>query len=78
MEKCKDKVLLILNEAPRHGGRLEEYFHTFFTSELDGGEWSATCSTPGVTYSAEVGAPQTRRGRCADKKNLLLFPGIEY
>jgi hypothetical protein len=77
----KFKVALVLNEAPRHSGRLEDYFHAFFTSELDGDEWSATSITPGEIYSgttvSEVGGPQTLCGCCGGENNLLLSTGIE-
>jgi hypothetical protein len=44
--KCKDKAIPVLSTTPlRRIGGVEGYLHAFLTSEIDGGEWSA--SRPG-------------------------------
>jgi hypothetical protein len=50
----------------------------FFTSALDGGEWSASRPsrfTPGTHWKG--GWVGSRAGRCGEDKNLLSQPGIE-
>jgi hypothetical protein len=64
---------------------VEVYFHAFFTSVLDGGEWSASCPchfTPGGKspwnlLDRRLGGPQSWFGRGGAEKNPQPLPGLE-
>jgi len=67
----------------RRIGEVEVQLHTFLTSTLVGGEWSASRPgrfaperTPG-SHRIEVGWAQIRSGRCGEEKNSQPPPGIE-
>jgi hypothetical protein len=83
--ECKGKVVPVFNQAPRHCRRIGGvgvYPHSFLTSALDGGEWSALRTgrftprerAPG-THS--IREPQSRSGRGDEEKNFQPSPGIE-
>jgi len=63
---------------------VEVQSHAFFKSVLEGGEWSASHPgrfTPGkeplVPIVLEGGWAQNRSGRCGEKKEDLILPGME-
>jgi hypothetical protein len=52
----------------------------FLTSEVDGGEWSASHPsrfTPRDPLYRRLGGPHSPSGRWGEEKNLLSLPGIE-
>jgi hypothetical protein len=61
------------------------YFHTFLTSLLDGGEWSASRpgrftlqgKSPWYQLDRRLGGPQSRSGRGGEKKHSQPLPGLE-
>jgi hypothetical protein len=70
-------------EAYRLRG-VEEYFHFFFTSDLDGGEWSTSCpgrflpgKYPPCPLNMKLYGPQNRSRYFGEEQNLLAFPEIE-
>jgi hypothetical protein len=58
--------------------------HAFFTSVLDGGEWSTSCPShfnpeeePWCKLNMKLDGPQSQPGRFREETNLLPLPGIE-
>jgi len=64
---------------------VEVRLHAFLTSELDGGEWSASRSrslylqgkSPRYLLDRRLGGPQGQSGYDGEEKNSQPLPGIE-
>jgi hypothetical protein len=62
-----------------------EVHHTFLTSVLDGGEWSASRpgrftlreGAPGYPLDRRLGGPQSRSGLGGEEKISQTLPGLE-
>jgi hypothetical protein len=65
-------------------GGVDAYIHVFFTSALDGGEWSASRPTrftpgeraPGAYWIGGWVGPRTGLDD-VERQNMLLLPGLE-
>jgi hypothetical protein len=68
----------------RPTGGVDVLLHSFLTSALDEGEWSARGSDslpPGKELrhplNRRLGGPQSWYGRVGEENNLLALPGLE-
>jgi len=62
----------------------EVWLHSFFTSVLDGSEWStsspghfSSVKEPQCPLNRRLGDPQSQFGYFEEWKNLLLLPGFK-
>jgi hypothetical protein len=59
-----------------HLGEAEVKFHVYLTSALDGGEWSASCSSH-FTSGEKVPRPEASLNMGMNRKNLFLL-GMQF
>jgi hypothetical protein len=80
--KVKIKVVTVCTTKEYRGSEVQ--LHSFFTSAVDGGEWSTSRlgyfmsgKEPRYPVDWRRGGPQKQSGCCEAEKNILALPEFE-